>query len=141
MPNISQDCTKTATLGRVDKPFYFVPPADDQPVEEVIKGCFVINKLVEDYFSSFQKNGVLSKLDFTAGITSLRTSLQISQSERLFDDIDRVMTNNRPIGQITASTVDQYIHFSCKTSLTRLQEDIMSKIVERVSVRNVNIQS
>lgn len=49
---------------------------------------------------------MLSKLDFTAGVTSLRSSLQISQSEKLFDEIDKVMTNNRPLGQVTASTVD-----------------------------------
>jgi len=53
MPNISSNSTKTALVGQVDKPFFFVPPVDDLPVEEIIKGCYVINKLVEDHFATF----------------------------------------------------------------------------------------
>ena len=120
MPNTSLNSTKTALLSNIDKPFFFVPPIDDFPVEEIIKGCYVINKLVEDHFVSFQKNGVLSKFDFNAAVNSLRSPLQISQSEKLFDEIDRVMTNNRPLGQISASTVDQYVHFACKKNIQKL---------------------
>jgi hypothetical protein len=78
MPNTSQNSTKTALMGKTDRPFFFVPPTDDLPVEEIIKGCYVINKLVEDHFASFQKNSVLSKLDFTTAVSSLRSTLQIS---------------------------------------------------------------
>jgi hypothetical protein len=53
MPNFAQDCTKAATLGRSEPPYHFIPPIDDLPIEEIIKGCFVINKLVEDCFISF----------------------------------------------------------------------------------------
>jgi hypothetical protein len=64
----------------LQSPPYFRPPIDDFPVEEIIKGCYIVGKLVQDHFSSYQNNqqNVLTMIDFSAAVTNLRSALMVN---------------------------------------------------------------
>ena len=120
----SGDCTKAALQPGLRPPNYFRPHQNEKQVSEIIKGCFVKKKFVQEHFSDLVQGGNVKMYDFVLGLNNLGVSWGQSESETMFKDIDQSM-NGVQQGHITAADIDSYIHFSKYQNVSQLHSGLM----------------
>lgn len=121
-------------------PNYFKAHHDERQISEIIKGCFVKKRFVQEHFSDLVQGRNVLMNDFVLGLNNLGVSWNQAESEKMFKDIDQSM-NGVQQGQVTPVDIDSYVHFSKFQNVAQLHNSLMETVEKRVSERRIPLDS